>query len=117
MSGNPGASFDKNRVPSSPIAAEQHAVLLTIDTACHGLRAATGAIGCFAVGRADLAAVAAGRRGADAAARESDAPLPFVALPADAFMPDTFYLCPSNVVNRRLVGAARVTYLSYATPL
>ena len=50
MSGNPGASFDKNRVPSSPIAAEQHAALLTIDTACHGLRGATGAIVCFAGG-------------------------------------------------------------------
>jgi len=48
LSGNPGASFDKNRVPSRPIAAGQHAALLTIDTACHGLRCATGAIECFA---------------------------------------------------------------------
>jgi len=47
LSGNPGASFDKNRVPSRPIAAGQHAALLTIDTACHGLRCATGAIDCF----------------------------------------------------------------------
>ena len=51
-SGNPGASFDRNRVPSSPIAAGQHAALLIIDTACHGLRAVTGAIDCFAGGGA-----------------------------------------------------------------
>jgi len=35
-------------VPSSPIAAGQHAALLIIDTPCHGLRAVTGAIDCFA---------------------------------------------------------------------
>jgi hypothetical protein len=39
-------------VPSSPIAAEQHAALLTIDTACHGLRGVTCAIDCFAGGGA-----------------------------------------------------------------
>jgi hypothetical protein len=39
-------------VPSSPIAAGQHAALLLIDTACHGLRAVTGAIDCFAGGGA-----------------------------------------------------------------
>jgi hypothetical protein len=39
-------------VPSSPIAAGQHAALLIIDTACHGLRAVTGAIDCFAGGGA-----------------------------------------------------------------
>jgi hypothetical protein len=39
-------------VPSSPIAAGQHAALLTIDTACHGLRAVTGATVCFAGGGA-----------------------------------------------------------------
>ena len=52
LSGNPGASFDRNRVPSSPMAAGQHAALLTIDTACHWLRGATGAIECFAGGGA-----------------------------------------------------------------
>jgi hypothetical protein len=77
---------------------------------CPDVAAFAGAVGCFAVGRAGLAAVAAGRRGADAAAREARAPLPFVALPADVFMPDTFNLCPSNVVNRRLVDVARITY-------
>ena len=76
-----------------------------------GLAAFAGAGGGFAVvGRAGLAAVAAGRRGADAAGSEADASLPFITLPADAFMPDTFNLCPSNVVNRRLVNAARITY-------
>jgi hypothetical protein len=84
---------------------------------CAGGAAFAGAVGCFAVGRADLPAVAAGRRGADGAAREAGAPLPFVALPADAFMPDTFNLCPSNIVNRRLVDAARIITLTYATPL
>ena len=44
LSGNPGASFDRNRVSNSPIAAGQHAELLTIDTACHGVGGATGAI-------------------------------------------------------------------------
>jgi hypothetical protein len=44
LSGNPGASFDRNRVSNSPIAAGQHAALLTIDTACHRLGGATGAI-------------------------------------------------------------------------
>jgi hypothetical protein len=44
LSGNSGASFDRNRVSNSPIAAGQHAELLTIDTACHGLGGATGAI-------------------------------------------------------------------------
>jgi hypothetical protein len=39
-------------VPSSPIAAGQHAALLIIDTACHGLRGVTGAIDCFAGGGA-----------------------------------------------------------------
>jgi len=51
-SGNPGASLDRNRVPSSPIAAGQHAALLVIDTACQGLRAVTGAIDCFVGGGA-----------------------------------------------------------------
>jgi hypothetical protein len=37
-------------VSSSPIAAEQHAALLTIDTACHGLRGVTSATDCFAGG-------------------------------------------------------------------
>jgi hypothetical protein len=77
---------------------------------CAGVAALAGAVGCFAVGRAGLAAVAAGRRGADAAACEADASLPFITLLADAFMPDTFNLCPSNVVNRRLVNAVRITY-------
>ena len=67
-----------------------------------GLAAFAETVGCFTVAeRAGLAEIAAGRRGADAAAREATAPLPFIALPADAFMPDTFNLCPSNVVNRR----------------
>ena len=58
LSGNPGASFDKNRVPSRPIAAGQHAALLTIATACHGLRCATGAIECFAgIGFAGIGAL------------------------------------------------------------
>jgi len=34
------------------MAAGQHAALLTIDTACHWLRGATGAIECFAGGGA-----------------------------------------------------------------
>jgi hypothetical protein len=38
LSGNPGASFDRNRVPNSPVASGQHAARLTIDTACHWLR-------------------------------------------------------------------------------
>jgi hypothetical protein len=38
LSGNRGASFDRNRVPSSPIAVAQQVALLTIDTACHGVR-------------------------------------------------------------------------------
>jgi hypothetical protein len=46
-SGNGGASFDRNRLSSAPSAAWQHAVLLTIDTACHRLRGATGAVDCF----------------------------------------------------------------------
>jgi len=67
-----------------------------------GLAVFGGAVGCLTVvGRVGLAGVAAGRRAADAAAREAGAPLPFIALPADAFMSDTFNLCPSNVVNRR----------------
>jgi hypothetical protein len=62
-----------------------------------GVAAFAGA--CFTVvGRTGLAEMAAGRRGADAAACEADAPLPFVALPADAFMPDTFNLCPSRTL-------------------
>jgi hypothetical protein len=52
LSGNPGASFDRNRLPSSPIAAGQHAALLTIDTACHGLRSVTGAVDIFTGGGA-----------------------------------------------------------------
>lgn len=83
-----------------------------------GLATFAGAVGCFiAAGRAGLAEVAIDRRGAGALARKADAPLPFIALPADAFMSDTFNLCPSNVVNRRLVNAARITYPTYATPL
>jgi hypothetical protein len=52
LSGNRGASLDKNRVPSSPIAAGQHEALLMIDTACHSLRGGAGAIDCFAEGGA-----------------------------------------------------------------
>jgi hypothetical protein len=37
MRGNCSASLDKNRVPIRAIASGQQAVLLTIDTACHGL--------------------------------------------------------------------------------
>jgi hypothetical protein len=47
LSGNPGASLDRYRLPSRPIAAEQQAALLTIDTACHGLGFSAGAIECF----------------------------------------------------------------------
>jgi hypothetical protein len=52
LSGNRGASFDRNRAPSSPIAAGQHAALLTIDTACHALRGIAGAVDFFAAGGA-----------------------------------------------------------------
>jgi hypothetical protein len=59
-------------------------------TAGAGLAAFADAVGCLTVvGRAGLAGATAGRREADAAAREAGAPLPFIALPADAFMPDT----------------------------
>ena len=40
--------MDKNRAPRSLIAAWQHAALLTIDTARHGLRDVAGAIDCLA---------------------------------------------------------------------
>ncbi len=48
LSGNCGACFDRNRVPSSPIAVAQQAELFTIDTACHGMRGVAGAFFCFA---------------------------------------------------------------------
>ena len=53
LSGNPGASFDRNRVPNSPVASGQHAALLTIDTACHRLRGGADTTGdCLAGGGA-----------------------------------------------------------------
>jgi hypothetical protein len=51
-SGKTGASFDRNRVSKRPIAAEQHAALLTIDTACHWLRGSTAVFDCFIGGGA-----------------------------------------------------------------
>jgi len=44
VSGIRGASFDRNRVPSRPIAVAQQAALLTMDTACHGVRGVADAV-------------------------------------------------------------------------
>jgi hypothetical protein len=52
LSGSRGASFDRNRVPSSASAAGQHAALQTIDTACHAVRGVTGSPDFLADGRA-----------------------------------------------------------------
>jgi hypothetical protein len=51
LSGKRGASFDRNRLPSSPIAVAQQAALLTMDTACHGVRSVVGAVVCLAATR------------------------------------------------------------------
>jgi hypothetical protein len=51
-SGKRGASIDRNRVPNCPSAAEQHAALLTIDTACHWLRGSTADLACLIGGGA-----------------------------------------------------------------
>jgi hypothetical protein len=48
LCGNRGASFDRNRVPSSPLTVGQQAALLTIDTACHGVRGVAGVVACLA---------------------------------------------------------------------
>jgi hypothetical protein len=51
LSGNRGASFDRNRVSNNFIALGQQAAPQRIDTACHGVRSVAGTDVCPADAR------------------------------------------------------------------